>query len=624
MNWMKRISLNLFLAGLTAAGFQVPAVAAEENPQTPAPKRSDATASSEALCLHSLFQSNMVLQRDKPLSIWGWAPAGEEVTVSFGGQKQTAKAATDTSWKVVLPAMPANATPQQLVVQGKAQTITLDNILIGDIWVMGGQSNMQHPLSNCEDGAVEIACAHFPQIRLLTIPALIDHHEKKNFPRRQKGKQPDGDWDVCSPQTVFDFSGIGYAFVRRIHMASQVPIGAIDASYWGTTLESWTPRSVLESMTNEAVRAVFAEWEKKAAGWDPQKDLADRVKRYYKLRVEKKDPSDNPPTDLRGGPGDDQNNIGTCYASVIAPIAGFSVKGAIWHQGFNNSRADASSFYYQVFPKMIGAWRAAFNDPKMAFGIISLCTDSAPQTLDNYLECMLDYGIDVREAQYKTFLDLYQSGDKNIGFASSFDFRRAWYHPQEKIPAAERIARWAMATQYGIKAAPWLPPMIKKMESKDGALLLQLDKEVDSVDKQAIAGFSIAGEDGKFQPAQAEHLVTGKDTKGQPKRDLRSLVLRSPYVPNPIHFRYAWGRNPMGNLRMASTAEKDNAFAPQRSDSWSMADMYQAYTGKKSASPETITRPEMDELRKALQAADLARRIADARALLENQSPQNK
>ena len=581
---------------------------------SPPPPRAD------ELCLHSLFQTNMVVQRDKPISIWGVAPANEEVTVTFGGRKQTAKAAADKSWKVVLPAMPANSTPQQMVVQGRGKTIKLDNILIGDIWVMGGQSNMQHPLSNCEDGAVEIASANFPNIRLLTVPALIDHKEKKNFPRRENGKQPDGDWDVCSPKTVPDFTGIGYAFVRRLYMATQVPIGAIDVSYWGTTVEAWTPRPVLESMDSDVVRAQFAEWKKKAEGFDPQKDLADRVKRYYQLRVDKKIQEDKPPTDLRGGPADDQNFPGNCYASIISPIAGFAVKGAIWHQGYNNARADADRFYYQVFPKMIASWRAAFNDPQLPFGIISLCTDSTPQTLDNYLECMTDYGIHVREAQYKVFLDMYQGGDKNIGFASSFDFRRAWYHPQQKIPAGERIARWAMATQYKIPAIPWLPPMITKTESKDGALLLYFDKDVASVDSQAIEGFAIAGDDGKFQPASAEPWITGKDDRNQPKRDQKILVLRSAHVPKPVHFRYAWGRNPMGNLRVGNTHEKDCAFAAQRSDHWTMADMYHAYTGKMSAARGEINGQEMNELRKALQAADLARRVADARTLIETQA----
>jgi sialate O-acetylesterase len=577
----------------------------------------------DELILHSLFQTNMVLQRDKPVPVWGWAPADEEVTVTFAGQKRTAKAARNHSWKVVLDAMPANSSPQQMVVQAKDRTVTLNNILVGDIWVMGGQSNMQHPLSNCENGAVEIACANFPNIRLLTVPAIISHTEKMNFPRRQlnaknpKDNQPDGDWDVCSPKTVADFSGIGYAFVRRIHMASGVPIGAIDASYWGTTVESWTPLSILQSMDSDVVRAQFAEWKKKADSFDPQKDLAERVKRYNQLHVEGKNNQEQPPSDLRRGPIDDQNFPGNCYASIITPISGFAVKGAIWHQGFNNSRADADRFYYQVFPKMIASWRAAFGDPQMAFGIISLCTDTAPQTLDNYLECMTDYGILVREAQYKVFLDLYQGGDKNIGFASSFDFRRAWYHPQEKIPAGERIARWAMATQYKIANIPWLPPMVTRTETKEGTLLLHFDKEVGSVDSQAVAGFSIAGEDGRFQPARAELLEIGHDNKNQSKRDPKILVLGSPHVAKPVHFRYAWGRNPMGNLRVGNTHEKDCAFAAQRSDNWTMADMYQTYTGKKAAGPVEISNQELGELRKALQAADLARRIAEARALID-------
>jgi sialate O-acetylesterase len=114
------------------------------------------------------------------------------------------------------------------------------------------------------------------------------------------------------------------------------------------------------------------------------------------------------------------------------------VKGAIFHQGFNNARPDAAAFYHQVFPRMIASWREAFQDSAMPFGIISLCTDGDPQTLENFSERMMDYGIYVREAQYKTFLDLHQAGDRHVGFASSYDQRHAWYHPQNKIPAGEQ------------------------------------------------------------------------------------------------------------------------------------------------------------------------------------------
>jgi hypothetical protein len=144
------------------------------------------------------------------------------------------------------------------------------------------------------------------------------------------------------------------------------------------------------------------------------------------------------------------NRPGNCYASMIAPIAGFQIKGALWHQGFNNALVpNGHVLYYQVFAKMIGAWREAFNDPKMPFGIISLCTEGDPQDLANYLEKVANEGIYIREVQYKTFLDFQKAGDKDVGFASSFDQRRAWYHPQIKIPVGERIAGWALVTQYG-------------------------------------------------------------------------------------------------------------------------------------------------------------------------------
>jgi sialate O-acetylesterase len=324
-----------------------------------------------------------------------------------------------------------------------------------------------------------------------------------------------------------------------------------------------------------------------------------------------------PPSKPVGAPIDNQNYPGNCYASMISPIAGLAVKGAVWHQGYNNARPDAETFYYQVFPKMIAAWRAAFNDANMPFGIISLCTDTPPQTLDNYLECMMDFGIYVREAHYKTFLDFYKAGDKNIGYASSYDHRRAWWHPEMKIPAGERIARWAMATQYGVNSVSWKPPMTTTMESKDNTLILNFDSDVASVNSEAIVGFSIAGKDGKFQPAKAEYLVTGKDKNGQPQITWKALVLSHPLVPNPIHFRFGWGRNPVGNLRMVYI--KDVPLAAQRSDNWTVADMYENYTGKKSAVPGLVNGGEVEALKKALKAADLERRIFEAQAFLDSQ-----
>ena len=587
--------------------------------QEPANNLTVIPAIAEELSLHNLFQSNMVLQREKPITIWGWAEPGEEVSVSFGGKTQTTKAGADRSWKVIFPAMPATAEPLQMTIKGKKATLTLDNILMGDVWVMGGQSNMQEPLRNLDGGPAEIVSANYPKIRLLTVPNIVDNQEKKNFPRRQKDKQLDGDWDICSPQTVPNFSGIGYIFARRIHMASQVPIGVIDTSFWGTPVEGWMPLSVVKSMDSDVVRALVADWDRQVAAWDPKKELVNQIKLHeQKLEELKKqgNPSNEPPPSKPvGAPIDNKNYPGNCYASMISPIAGFGVKGAVWHQGYNNSRPDAETFYYQVFPKMIASWRAAFNDATMPFGIISLCTDGAAQTSENYLESMLDFGIYVREAHYKTFLDFYKAGDKNIGYASSYDHRAAWWHPELKIPSAERIARWAMVTQYGVSSVSWQPPMVTKMETKDNTLILSFDSDMASVNNEAMAGFSIAGKDGKFQPAKAEYLVTGKDNNGQPQITWKALVLSHPLVPNPIHYRFAWGRNPKANARMVYI--RDIPLATQRSDNWTVADMYENYTGKKSAVPGQVHGGETEELKQALKAADLERRIFEARTLLE-------
>ena len=213
----------------------------------------DGPAISAGLCVSNVFQTNMVLQRDKPISLWGWANAGENVTVIFDGKEQAATAAKDRAWKVTLPALAASSEPRKLIVKGEQQTLTLDNILIGDVWVLGGQSNMEFPLDRIENGQLEIVSANFSNIRILTVPASDGPDNKPGFPRLHEwsgwfGRHyRKGDWDVCSPDVVRELSAIGYVFARRIHMATQVPIGIIDASRGGTTVETWTPDPVLRA-----------------------------------------------------------------------------------------------------------------------------------------------------------------------------------------------------------------------------------------------------------------------------------------------------------------------------------------------------------------------------------------
>lgn len=587
-------------------------------------------AISDDLCVSNLFQSRMVLQRDKPIRIWGWCDAGEEVVVEFGGHRASSPAGTDRRWEIELPAMPASRQGQTLNVTSGEKQIELTDILIGDIWVLGGQSNMEFELAKVENGNLEIISSNFPQIRVLTLPYAQGPDRHESFPRLHQWSDwsrrhfRKGDWGICSPDVTRELSAIGFVFARRLHQATQIPIGVIDVSRGGTTVETWTPLAVLKQIETPVVQQKIRDFEDQVMQWDAAADLAKRVeqhaakiKRLLDQGQEISDSDKQVPTDLRPGPIGNHNYPGHCYAGMIAPLEGFSIKGAIFHQGYNNAFDGTlgARFYRAVFPRMIDAWRTAFSDPEMPFGILSLCTDGYPQTLDDYSEKMFNAGIDIRAAQYETFLERYRAGDENLGFVSTYDLRRRWYHPQLKLPAGERIARWALATEYGFeKQVEWKPPMLEKMELHGDALQLTFDRDVGDPMDGDIRGFSIAGSDRRFHPADATYVERGKNDRGQMQYDRKQLLLRSCMVDQPIHYRYAWGRNPLANLQ--ATGNKDLPFATQRSDPWPMEGVPLGVLGDEVALP--ISRSDRGKILRALREQDQRRRIKQAKLILES------
>ncbi|MFT5733050.1 MAG: sialate O-acetylesterase [Planctomycetota bacterium] len=553
-------------------------------------------AIADGLCVSQVFQSNMVIQRDKPITVWGWAAPGEEVTVTFGDETSTAVAGKDRRWSAELAAAPAATEPQAVTVRGATDTLRLDNVLVGDVWLLGGQSNMEFEVAKVENGALEIASANYPLIRILTVPYGVGPETQQSFARLDEWSDwfgrhfRKGDWDVCSPKVVSELSAVGYAFARRVHMASGVPIGVIDASRGGTAVETWLPQDTLRGMEGVEVQGKLAEWDAKVAAWDSE--------------------AGDKPTPLA-----DMNYPGNGYAGMLGPLIGLQVKGAIFHQGYNNALDGTRGvrMYRDLFPKMIAAWRKAFADPELPFGILSQCTDGYPQTADDYLEKMLNAGIHIRAEHYRTFLELRDRGDEHVGFASSYDLRRRWYHPQVKIPAGERLARWALSTQYGFgRKLLWEPPKLISYEGQDGALLLRLNADVSDPEDGEIVGFAIAGSDRKFQPASAAYLQVGENDRGQPKFDRKQLLLTSPLVAEPIHFRYAWGRNPLGNLQV--TGNKDLPFATQRSDDWDMGTVPLGVLDEEIDGK--LSRAQRNRVLQALRKEDERRRTAEAREVL--------
>ncbi|MEM7454302.1 MAG: hypothetical protein AAF456_08090 [Planctomycetota bacterium] len=594
----------------------------------------DIPARSDGLCVSNLFQSNMVIQREKPINIWGWAAPKEQVEVEFADQQATVVAGEDGKWNATLPAIAASDEARTMTIKSGGGEIVLDNILVGDVWVLGGQSNMEFELAKVENGQLEIVSANFPSIRVLTVPYGEGPEMQQGFARLHEWSGwfsrhfRKGDWDECTPEIARELSAIGYVFARRVHMASNVPIGVIDASRGGTTVETWTPMEVLREMDSPTTQDKLQQFETAVAEWDAQADLEKRIADHHRW-VERQtnegkpipENRQQPPADLRPGPIADHNHPGHCYAGMISPLAGLSIKGVIFHQGYNNAFNGSTGveMYRDIFPVMIRSWREAFNDPELPFGIISLCTDGYPQTRDDYCEKMFNAGIEIRAAQYRTFLDLFEAGDGNVGFASTYDLRRRWYHPQVKLPAGERIARWALATQYGFeRELQWKPPMITDMEVDEGTIVLQFDVDVGDPQDGAIEGFAIAAEDRRFHPADVQYAERGTDNRGRVQYDRKKLILSSPMVSQPLHFRFAWGRNPLANLQVSGN--KDLPLATQRSDDWPMEAVPLGALGEDA--PAEVSRGDRNKILNALREQDRQRRLVEAEAVLSPEGDQ--
>jgi sialate O-acetylesterase len=265
---------------------------------------------------------------------------------------------------------------------------------------------------------------------------------------------------------------------------------------------------------------------------------------------------------------------------------------------------------------MITAWRSAFNDARAPFCIISLCTAGEPQTRDNFLKPMNDVGVLIREAQYKTFRDLYDAGDTEVGFVSSFDLRKSWYHPQIKIPAGERAAKWALATQYDVLQGDdfWLPPSIKKVECVDGVIQLTMSTEIRTKDDSdgEMLGFAISGEDRRFYPAEIQWRTDGVDNRNRPRYQRNVLVLSSPFVPEPAHYRYAWARNPMANL----VNSRQIPLATQRSDDWRNEETPISVPTPPEMDGRSQTRYKNARISRELELGDTERRIQEAEATI--------
>ena len=514
------------------------------------------------LRLPHIFGDSMVLQREKPVAVWGWADAGKQVTVEFAGQRKDCLAGQDGRWRTTLDPLPACAQAAELVIRSTGSSVVFENVLVGDVWLLGGQSNMEQALRNIRDGDVEVLSADRPAIRLITVPLRADPTPQDDFPRIDEYNswsnvtERKGDWQVCTPETVQLFSAVGYVFGNRIHQVTKVPVGLIDTSWGGTTVEAWISRPTLTKIPE--AQSLLDDWDARIAVYDPDASLAELVARWEsrveKLKADGRDPEPKP-TEPKPSPAVNRNNPGAAYNAIIAPMAGLSVKGVLFYQGINNAVGGARpSVYRKTFSALIPEWRRTFQDEQLPFGIIQMVSYGFPPYMTELETRMVSAAPYIREAQLQAHLD-----HDNTGFVCAYDLGHIQMHSPYKAPLGERIARWALATQYD-QQLTYETPLYESMEIDGDRIVVQMNGPIhpSSGGRAKILGFAIAGEDRHFYPAEA--YMEGSDR----------VSVHSEFVKQPVAVRYAWGTRPYGTF--VGGGWSGQPVAPFRTDDWEWRD----------------------------------------------------
>ena len=541
-------------------GVSVSAAAAPE-----AAEQRPASAPAGKLRVHGIFRSNMVIQRDKPITVWGWAKPGAQVAVQFGEAKAEAEASAGAGrWNVTFPAQPADAIGRKLTVSSGDETVAMENIVLGDIWVMNGQSNMKFPLKGVYDGEFEASMAHLPLLRSIRINAGAESEYVEQDLRDQfiNDEDPDKNWRVVTPEVALKMGAIGYVFGSCVQRSLQIPVGIIDNGRGGASLESLVPR---HKFADDPVAAEYLKWvdERRAAfseeafraaemeKWRQREEAYQReVAADQAKGVEKKrKPPEKPDGSIRtwSVPGRSPSDAASCYNGMFGVFKGLNIKGVAFHQGFNNSMMNTGcnpGFYRRLMKLMVEGWREDFNDPHLPVAVIGLCAGGDAQTRRNFEEQGLSTASFIREAQR---LCLADAGDReNTVYIPSDDEKIPQLHTQKKKELGLRAARWALQTVYKSKATRWDKVELLAAAPTNGAMRLTFDQPLRPDDLGSeIEGFSIADKSGIFYMAEAV-----EDPAAPADQKHKRFLVSSPLVKEPVHVRYGWARAPMGNLKV--------------------------------------------------------------------------
>ncbi len=498
--------------------------------------------------LPHFFSDHMVLQRGGDVAVWGTAAPGAEVTVAFKGASTAVKAGADGKWRANIPSGKADAKGAALTIVSGGETVTLRDVLVGEVWFASGQSNMVFTMDRVPAYKQVIAAADYPQIRMFNAPLVTAVEPQDDI---------DGRWTLCSPDTAPGYSAVAFFFARKLHAELGVPVGVIKSAWGGKPVETFTSRQALNTLPGtkalvdaavaadasfDAERAKAAyelrlkQWQAAAAAWR-EKPAAERGRRPRKPQPPKR------ALDTEGRPG-------VLFNSMIHPFVGYTIRGAIWYQGEGNAKPGAVP-YDQTLPLMINDWRKRWGDD-FSFYFVQLANFREPTTEpgDNSPWPLLqDRMRRVLSTTPKTGMAVIN----DIGEAKDI-------HPKNKLDVGERLALWALAKDYDQKLV-YSGPLYHSSAVTDGAVQVTFDhvgeglktRDDSARDGKPLARFEIAGKDKVWHWADAR--ITGTDT----------VTVRSQQVAKPVAVRYAWAANPAGANLVNSAGLPASVF---RTDNW--------------------------------------------------------
>lgn len=522
--------------------------------------------------LPSVFGDHMVLQRQMAVSIWGTADAGEKVTVAFAGQSKSIDTDASGKWSLKLDAMEASAEPRELVVSGKS-TVKFTDVLVGEVWLAGGQSNMGYSLGSAHNAAEVLPQSTDPQLRLFKVKLTTAAEPQTNVSAQ---------WKSSNPDTAKDFSAVAWFFAHELRGKLNCPVGVMAAPWGGTPIETWISLDrvkqdppltrTLESW-NKALEqhqkvlanpqlatdyaAELAKWKKEVEpafnianrAWIADKNAGKSV--GPKPQPERPEPSNPDPFGMPS-PSRRPSAPSVSFNGMVAPLAPYAIRGAIWYQGEANGSAGIE--YRSLLPRLIEDWRAHWNSD-FAFLYVQLPCNGA----DTALVATSGWPW-LREAQLLTLKQPKTSMAVTIDIGNPADV-----HPADKVDVGHRLALLARRDVYGEKIVA-SGPLYEGFAIEGSAIRVRfkeiggglapgqapwMPKGVEPLPTDRLIGFFIAGDDRKWVEADA-------------KIDGASVIVSSPSVPHPVAVRYGWANSPRCNLY---NLERLPA-SPFRTDQW--------------------------------------------------------